>query len=60
MSFLAGNTANRAGDTVFVKKQIQHPNLVQFKGISFAPTAIMLEYFGLSVRSQVLVFPIPH
>ena len=30
------------------KRQVQHPNVVQFKGICFAPTAIMLEYFGLS------------
>ena len=45
--FVARNTANGAGDTAFVKKA--GPNVVQFKGICFAPTAIMMEYFGLII-----------
>ena len=28
------------------KRQVQHPNVVQFKAICFAPTVVMLEYFG--------------
>ena len=44
--FVASNTANGTGDTVFVKKAVQHPNVVQFKVICFAPTAIMWNILG--------------